>query len=118
MGAHLVYISTDYVFDGTLDRPYVEWDRPDPRSVYGGSKLGGELEVRALSGASGTIVRTAWVSGAHGANMVKTVLRLAAADPAGPCASSTTSTGAPPSPPTWPGRWSGWHSTAVRGRST
>jgi dTDP-4-dehydrorhamnose reductase len=78
-----VYISTDYVFDGQLDRPYVEWDRPDPRSVYGASKLGGELEVRALSGASGTIVRTAWVSGAHGANMVKTVLRLAAAHPDG-----------------------------------
>ena len=83
VGAHLVYISTDYVFDGQLDRPYVEWDRPDPRSVYGASKLGGELEVRALSGASGTIVRTAWVSGAHGANMVKTVLRLAAAHPDG-----------------------------------
>jgi dTDP-4-dehydrorhamnose reductase len=83
VGAHLVYISTDYVFDGALDRPYVEWDRPDPRSVYGASKLGGELEVRALSGAAGTIVRTAWVSGAHGANMVKTVLRLAAADPTG-----------------------------------
>ena len=81
VGAHLVYISTDYVFDGALDRPYVEWDRPDPRSVYGASKLGGELEVQALSGASGTVVRTAWVSGAHGANMVKTVLRLATADP-------------------------------------
>lgn len=79
VGAHLVYISTDYVFDGTLDRPYVEWDQPHPRSVYGRSKLGGELEVRAMSGPAGTIVRTAWVSGAHGANMVKTVLRLAAA---------------------------------------
>jgi len=81
VGAHLVYISTDYVFDGELDRPYVEWDRPDPRSVYGASKLGGELEVRAISGAAGTVVRTAWVSGAHGANMAKTVLRLATADP-------------------------------------
>jgi dTDP-4-dehydrorhamnose reductase len=80
-GAHLVYISTDYVFDGTLDRPYVEWDEPHPMSVYGASKLGGELEVGALSGADGTIVRTAWVSGAHGANMAKTVLRLATADP-------------------------------------
>ena len=81
VGAHLVYVSTDYVFDGTSDDPYVEWDLPAPRSVYGRSKLGGEQEVRAISGASGTIVRTAWVSGAHGANMVKTALRLAAASP-------------------------------------
>ncbi len=80
VGAHLVYVSTDYVFDGTSDRPYVEWDQPNPRSVYGRSKLGGELEVQHILG-SATIVRTAWVSGAHGANMVKTVLRLAAADP-------------------------------------
>ncbi len=82
-GAHLVYVSTDYVFDGSLDRPYREWDRTNPCSVYGRSKLGGELEVRAICGASATVVRTAWVSGAHGANMVKTVLRLAAADPDG-----------------------------------
>jgi dTDP-4-dehydrorhamnose reductase len=83
VGAHLVYVSTDYVFDGTLTRPYVEWDHPDPRSVYGRSKLGGELEVRAVAGPFATIVRTAWVSGAHGANMVKTVLRLARSDPDG-----------------------------------
>jgi len=82
-GAHLVYISTDYVFDGSLDRPYVEWDRTNPCSVYGRSKLGGELEVQSICGASATVVRTAWVSGAHGANMVKTVLRLAEADPGG-----------------------------------
>jgi len=80
-GAHLVYVSTDYVFDGALDRPYVEWDRPGPRSVYGRSKLGGEMEVHAVAGPSATIVRTAWVSGAHGANMVKTVLRLGRSDP-------------------------------------
>ncbi len=84
VGAHLVYISTDYVFDGTEDRPYVEWDPPNPRSVYGRSKLGGELEVHAVAGPSSTVVRTAWVSGAHGANMVKTVLRLAAGNPDGP----------------------------------
>ena len=84
VGAHLVYVSTDYVFDGSLDRPYVEWDRPDPRSVYGRSKLGGELEVLQVAGPSSTIVRTAWVSGAHGANMVKTVLRLAAPVDDGP----------------------------------
>lgn len=84
VGAHLVYISTDYIFDGTLDRPYVEWDQPNPRSVYGRSKLGGELEVHEVAGPSATLVRTAWVSGAHGSNMVKTVLRLAAADPDAP----------------------------------
>jgi len=84
VGAHLVYISTDYVFDGTADRPYLEWDPPNPRSVYGRSKLAGELEVHAVSGPSATVVRTAWVSGAHGANMVKTVLRLAAGSPDGP----------------------------------
>ncbi|HJR26334.1 MAG TPA: dTDP-4-dehydrorhamnose reductase [Acidimicrobiales bacterium] len=71
--AHVVHVSTDYVFDGTKPTPYVEWDRPNPVSAYGRSKLGGELEVDPAS----TIVRTAWVCGAHGANMVKTVLRLA-----------------------------------------
>jgi dTDP-4-dehydrorhamnose reductase len=81
VGAHLLYVSTDYVFDGTLDRPYVEWDATNPQSVYGRSKLGGEAEVIAGGGGS-TIARTAWVSGAHGANMVKTVLRLAQAVPA------------------------------------
>lgn len=71
-GAHLVQISTDYVFDGTLDRPYREWDTPNPQSVYGASKLGGEREA----GPDATIVRTSWVCGEHGNNMVKTVLRL------------------------------------------
>jgi dTDP-4-dehydrorhamnose reductase len=80
VGAHLVYVSTDYVFDGTLDRPYREWDDPNPQSVYGRSKRGGELEVAAVGGPA-TIVRTAWVCGAHGSNMAKTVLRLAQADP-------------------------------------
>lgn len=79
VGAHLVYVSTDYVFDGSLDRPYVEWDPPSPRSVYGRSKLGGEMEVERVAGGSATVVRTAWVNGAHGANMAKTVLRLAEA---------------------------------------
>ena len=77
LGAHLLYVSTDYVFDGDADRPYVEGDAPNPRSVYGRSKLGGEIEVaRHCPGA--TVVRTAWVSGAHGSNMTKTVLALAA----------------------------------------
>jgi dTDP-4-dehydrorhamnose reductase len=75
VGAHVCYLSTDYVFDGTSPRPYVEWDEPNPLSVYGRSKLGGERELDD----GHTIVRTAWVNGRSGANMVKTVLRLASA---------------------------------------
>jgi dTDP-4-dehydrorhamnose reductase len=75
-GSHLCYLSTDYVFDGTAERPYTEWDRPAPRSVYGMSKRGGELEVlSSVAGAS--VVRTSWVCSRYGSNMVKTVLRLA-----------------------------------------
>jgi len=74
---HLVQVSTDYVFDGTLDRPYHEWDDTDPQSVYGLTKLIGEQEALAL-GPDATVVRTSWVCGVHGANMVKTIMRLAA----------------------------------------
>ncbi|MDQ6839388.1 MAG: dTDP-4-dehydrorhamnose reductase [Actinomycetota bacterium] len=75
-GAHVVYVSTDYVFDGRCERPYTEWDVTAPQSVYGRSKLAGEHELLAqLPGA--TVVRTAWVCGRHGDNMVKTILRLA-----------------------------------------
>ena len=73
VGAHVVYVSTDYVFDGTKPEPYVEWDRPNPQSVYGRTKLGGEMEIDP----GWTVARTSWVCGAHGANMVKTLLRLA-----------------------------------------
>ena len=73
VGAHVVYISTDYVFDGNKKSPYEEDDAPNPQSVYGASKLAGE---RAL-GATDAIVRIAWVCGFYGANMVKTILRLA-----------------------------------------
>jgi dTDP-4-dehydrorhamnose reductase len=78
VGAHLVSVSTDYVFDGASPRPYHEWDPTNPQSVYGQSKLGGEREILGrLPGAA--VVRTSWLCGLHGANMVKTVLRLAAA---------------------------------------
>jgi dTDP-4-dehydrorhamnose reductase len=73
VGAHLLYVSTDYVFDGTAEGAYREWDAPNPLSVYGASKLAGERECPPGS----TIVRTSWVCGAHGSNIVKTALRLA-----------------------------------------
>jgi dTDP-4-dehydrorhamnose reductase len=73
-GAYLVAISTDYVFDGTMDRPYVETDAPNPQSEYGKSKLAGEEEVDLSNGA---VVRASWIVGRYGANMVKTILRLA-----------------------------------------
>lgn len=79
VGAHLTYLSTDYVFDGTKDAPYTEWDEPNPQSVYGRSKLAGEHEAAALPDA--TIVRLSWVCGRHGNNMVKTILRLAGEHP-------------------------------------
>jgi dTDP-4-dehydrorhamnose reductase len=72
VGARVLYLSTDYVFDGTAPAPYTEWDVPNPLSVYGRSKLGGERELDPGS----TIVRTSWLAGRHGDNMVKTVLRL------------------------------------------
>jgi dTDP-4-dehydrorhamnose reductase len=74
VAAPVFYVSTDYVFDGTKAGPYLEWDETSPRSVYGASKLAGERELDAGS----TIIRTSWVCGFHGGNMVKTILRLAA----------------------------------------
>ncbi len=76
VGAHVLYVSTDYVFDGTKDSPYVEWDTPNPQSVYGRTKLGGEREIDP----GWTIARTSWVCGEHGPNMVHTLLRLADGD--------------------------------------
>jgi dTDP-4-dehydrorhamnose reductase len=73
LGAHLVYVSTDYVFDGRSTRPYRESDETNPISVYGATKLAGE---RACPPGT-TIVRTSWLSGAHGSNFVTTVLKLA-----------------------------------------
>lgn len=72
-GARVVYVSTDYVFDGTATVPINEWAPTNPTSAYGRSKLGGEREIDP----GNTIVRCAWVCGAHGGNFVKTMLRLA-----------------------------------------
>jgi dTDP-4-dehydrorhamnose reductase len=75
-GVPLVHVSTDYVFPGTADRPYRVDDAVGPSSVYGLTKLAGEDAVLG-SGAQAWVVRTAWVYGAHGANFVKTMIRLA-----------------------------------------
>ncbi|MED3946207.1 dTDP-4-dehydrorhamnose reductase [Priestia aryabhattai] len=75
VGAKLVYVSTDYVFDGTTDEPYNEFSPTSPLGVYGKSKLAGEQFVRDLH-SNFFIVRTSWVYGKYGANFVKTMLKL------------------------------------------
>lgn len=74
--ALLIHYSTDYVFDGKAVRPYLETDLPNPKSVYGDSKLAGE---RALQEAACkyTILRTSWVYSSHGKNFVQSMLKLA-----------------------------------------
>ena len=76
-GGRLLHVSTDFVFDGRQSHPYREDDLPNPLSVYGQSKLEGERAVLAAL-PDATVLRTAWVYGAHGHNFVKTMLRLAA----------------------------------------
>ena len=72
----LVHVSTDYVFDGTATSPYEVTDPVAPRSAYGRTKAAGERAL-AETGARAHVVRTAWLYGAHGANFVTTIARLA-----------------------------------------
>lgn len=79
-GAGLIHYSTDYVFDGKLDRPYREDDLPHPLSIYGQTKLAGEQAIAAV-GLPHLILRTSWVYGNRGRNFMLTMLKLARQKP-------------------------------------
>lgn len=79
-GARLVYVSTDYVFDGTQQVPYREEDRPHPLNHYGLTKWQGEQAVLS-SGAKALVIRTAWLYGRQGKNFVKSIMRAAQEQP-------------------------------------
>jgi dTDP-4-dehydrorhamnose reductase len=76
IGSLLVHVSTDYVFAGDACKPYKPHDATSPRTVYGSSKLAGELAIQSVGG-QWLIVRTSWLFGREGANFVKTILKLA-----------------------------------------
>lgn len=76
-GATMVQLSTDYVFDGHASSPYAEGDPAAPRTAYGRTKLAGERAVLAALPATGYVLRTAWLYGAHGNSFVRTMIRLA-----------------------------------------
>jgi dTDP-4-dehydrorhamnose reductase len=77
VGAKVVYVSTDYVFDGRKDQPYVEVDEPAPKSAYGRTKLAGE-EATAAANRRHFVVRSSWLFGTGRGNFVETMLQLAA----------------------------------------
>jgi dTDP-4-dehydrorhamnose reductase len=75
-GARLVQLSTDYVFDGDIRRPYAENDAPAPGTAYGRTKLAGERAVLQQLPCTGYVVRTAWLYGAYGPNFVRSMINL------------------------------------------
>jgi len=76
IGAKFVYFSTDYVFDGTKNSPYNEFDEPNPLSVYGESKYFGEIYTKEFN-PNHLILRISWLYGINGLNFVKTIIRIA-----------------------------------------
>ena len=77
IGSFLIHVSTDYVFDGAASRPYKEQDKTNPQSVYGASKLAGEIAIQRTD-CRFLIIRTSWVFSEYGNNFFKTMLRLGA----------------------------------------
>ncbi len=75
VGASVLYLSTDYVFDGSKDAPYVESDEPNPLGSYGASKLAGESETAAMNPRH-HVVRTSWLFGTGGRNFVETMIKV------------------------------------------
>ncbi|MEP5765465.1 MAG: dTDP-4-dehydrorhamnose reductase [Halieaceae bacterium] len=76
LGARLLHVSTDFVFDGSAETPYLPRQEPRPLGVYGHSKLAGERRVQELLPLDSLVVRTAWVYSRFGGNFVKTMLKL------------------------------------------
>ena len=74
--ARLIHISTDYVFDGESDKPYLETDTPNPINAYGKTKLAGEKALQALMPINAIIIRTSWLYSEYGNNFVSTMLKL------------------------------------------
>jgi len=80
-GAHLIHLSTDFVFDGHQSHPYQPDDEPAPINMYGKSKLAGEQRVQDIMGGDACIVRTAWLYGGNERDFLSTMLRLMRAQP-------------------------------------
>jgi dTDP-4-dehydrorhamnose reductase len=76
IGARILHISTDFIFDGTCTSPYQTDAKPNPLNVYGASKLAGDIALNEILPEASVIVRTAWVYSANGNNFVKSMLRL------------------------------------------
>ena len=74
--AKLIHISTDYVFDGESDKPYIETDTPNPINAYSITKLAGEKALQTVMPMNALVIRTSWLYSEYGNNFVKTILRL------------------------------------------